>query len=61
MRKLIVLFLLLAFCSQNTEEAVVSSQPPVSETTFTYINSDLETAKEDFSDKQTIIVFWADY
>jgi hypothetical protein len=61
MRKFIVIFLLLAFCSQNTEEAVVSSEPPVSETTFTYINSDIETAKEDFSDKQTIIVFWADY
>ena len=61
MRKLIVLFLLLAFCSQNTEEAVVSSKPPVNERTFTYINSDIETAKEDFSDKQTIIVFWADY
>jgi hypothetical protein len=61
MRKFIVIFLLLAFCSQNTEEAVVSSEPSVSETTFTYINSDIETAKEDFSDKQTIIVFWADY
>ena len=61
MRKFFILFLLLAFCSQNTEEAVVSSEPPVNETTFTYINSEIETAKEDFSDKQTIIVFWADY
>ena len=61
MKKFIVLFLVLAFCSQNTEETVVSSEPPVSETTFTYINSDIETTKEDFSDKQTIIVFWADY
>jgi len=61
MKKFIFLFLLLAFCSQNTEEAVVSSEPPVNETTFTYINSDIETATEDFSDKQTIIVFWADY
>jgi hypothetical protein len=34
MRKIIVLFLLLAFCSQNTEEAVVSSELPVSETTL---------------------------
>jgi len=61
MKKFIVLFLLLAFCSQNTAEEVASSDLPINETSFTYINSDIETAKEDFTDKQTIIVFWADY
>jgi len=61
MKKLIVLFLLLAFCSQNTAEEVASLDLPINETSFTYINSDIETAKEDFTDKQTIIVFWADY
>lgn len=61
MKKFIVLFLLLAFCSQNTAEEVASSELPINETSFTYINSDIETAKEDFTDKQTIIVFWADY
>jgi hypothetical protein len=61
MKKFIFLFLLLAFCSQNTEEEVSSSELPINEITFTYINSDIETTKEDFSDKQTIIVFWADY
>ena len=61
MKKFIVLFLLLAFCSQNTSEEVASSDLPINETSFTYINSDIETAKEDFTDKQTIIVFWADY
>lgn len=61
MKKFTILFLLLAFCSQNTEEAAVSSEAPISETSFTYINSDIVTAKEDFTDKQTIIVFWADY
>ena len=61
MKKFIVLFLLLAFCSQNTPEEVASSDLPINETSFTYINSDIETAKEDFTDKQTIIVFWADY
>lgn len=61
MKKFIVLFLLLAFCSQNTAEEVTSSDLPINETSFTYINSDIETAKEDFTDKQTIIVFWADY
>ena len=61
MKKFIFLFLLLAFCSQNTAEEVASSDLPINETSFTYISSDIETAKEDFTDKQTIIVFWADY
>ena len=61
MKKFLVLFLLFAFCSQNTVEEVASSDLPINETSFTYINSDIETAKEDFTDKQTIIVFWADY
>jgi len=61
MKKIIFLFLLLAFCSQNTEEEVSSSELPINEISFTYINSDIEIAKEDFTDKQTIIVFWADY
>ena len=61
MKKFIYLFLLLAFCSQNTEEEVSSSELPINEISFTYINSDIEITKEDFTDKQTIIVFWADY
>ena len=61
MKKFMFLFLLLAFCSQNTEEEVSSSELPINEISFTYINSDIEIAKEDFTDKQTIIVFWADY
>jgi len=61
MKKFIILFLLLTFCSQNAEEEVSSSELPINEISFTYINSDIEIAKEDFTDKQTIIVFWADY
>ena len=61
MKKFIFLFLLLAFCSQNTEEEVSSSELPINKISFSYINSDIEIAKEDFTDKQTIIVFWADY
>ena len=61
MKKFIYLFLLLAFCSQNTEEEVSSLELPINEISFSYINSDIEIAKEDFTDKQTIIVFWADY
>ena len=61
MKKFIYLFLLLAFCSQNTEEEVSSSELPINKISFSYINSDIEIAKEDFTDKQTIIVFWADY
>jgi hypothetical protein len=60
-KKFIFLFLFLAFCSQNIEEEVSSSELPINEISFTYINSDIEIAKEDFTDKQTIIVFWADY
>jgi len=61
MKKFMFLFLLLAFCSQNTEEEVSSSELPINEISFTYINSDIEITKEDFTDKQTMIVFWADY
>ena len=61
MKKFIILFLLLTFCSQNAEEEVSSSELPINEISFTYINSDIEIAKEDFTDKKTIIVFWADY
>jgi len=61
MKKFIFLFLLLAFCSQNTEEEVSSSELPINEISFSYINSDIEIAKEDFTDKQTMILFWADY
>ena len=61
MKKFIFLFLLLAFCSQNTEEEVSSSELPINEISFTYINSDIEITKEDFTDKQTMILFWADY
>ena len=61
MKKFIYLFLLLAFCSQNTEEEVSSSELPINEISFTYINSDIEITKEDFTDKQTMILFWADY
>jgi len=61
MKKFMFLFLLLAFCSQNTEEEVSSSELPINEISFTYINSDIEITKEDFTDKQTMILFWADY
>ena len=42
-------------------EAVAESTDAISETTFKYLNTSETVVTENFTDKKTIIIFWADY
>lgn len=61
MKRYISIFLVFIACSQGAE--VESAEPinVVSDSSFSFINSDLVEDSEDFTNKKTIIVFWADY
>ena len=67
MRKSILLiFMLIIACSANTleesnSENVQSSIDVITNTSFEYINTSENIEIEDFTDKKTIILFWADY
>jgi len=67
MRKSILLiFILIVACSANTleesnSENVQSSIGVITNTSFEYINTSENIEIEDFTDKKTIILFWADY
>jgi len=67
MRKSILLiFMLIIACSANTleesnSENVQSSIDVITNTSFEYINTSENIETEDFTDKKTIILFWADY
>ena len=61
---LIILF--LAACSVNTleggaDETTQSSSEIFTSTSFEFINTSENIEVEDFTDKKTIILFWADY
>ena len=67
MRKSILLiFMLIIACSTNTleesnSENIQSSISVITNTSFEYINTSENIEIEDFTDKKTIILFWADY
>ena len=61
MKKFIFLFLVFVACSQVAEVENPNPVSVISDTSFTYINTDLAEDSEDFTNKKTIIVFWADY
>ena len=67
MRKLSFLILvLLVACSVNTledgtDETTQSSSQIITSTSFEFINTSENIEVEDFTDKKTIILFWADY
>ena len=42
-------------------EEVAQSKDAITETTFKYIDTSEAVVTEDFTDKKTIIIFWADY
>ena len=42
-------------------EVVADSINVISETTFNYIDTSEAVVAENFTDKKTIIIFWADY
>ncbi len=58
--------MLIIACSSNTleesnSENIQSSIDVVTNTSFEYINTSENIEIEDFTDKKTIILFWADY
>ncbi len=61
MKRFILLFLVLVACSQSDEVETVESINVVSDTTFSFINTNLVEDSENFTNKKTIVVFWADY
>ena len=67
MRKSSFLILVfLAACSANTLEdgpdgTTQSSSEIITSTSFEFINTSENIEVEDFTDKKTIILFWADY
>ena len=61
MKRFILLFLVLVACSQSAEVETVESINVVSDTTFSFINTNLVEDSENFTNKKTIVVFWADY
>ena len=42
-------------------EAVAASTDAITESTFQYIDTSEAVVTENFTDKKTIIIFWADY
>ena len=61
MKKYLLIFLILVSCTQDVTQNEKISDVLITETSFQYINIDLDLEYENFKDKKTIIVFWADY
>ena len=70
MKRFLPIFLILFIsCSygaseesnSNSLEAVAESTDAITQTTFRYINTSETVVTENFTDKKTIIIFWADY
>jgi len=55
------MLLIFASCTQNVIEGNITNDVLITESAFQYINTDLNLDYENFTDKKTIIVFWADY
>ena len=61
-----LILMLLVACSANTledgtDETTRSSSEIITSTSFEFINTAENIEVEDFTDKKTIILFWADY
>ena len=57
MKKLVLIFILLVSCTSNSSSEMATA--PIME--LTYQNLDGEFVNENLTNKNTIIVFWADY
>ena len=57
MKKLFLIFIFLVYCSSTTSSEITTT--PIME--LTYQNLDGEFVSENLTNKNTIIVFWADY
>jgi len=68
-RYLSVFIILLISCSFSANEemegelleVVAESTNTITETTFDYLDTSESVVTENFTDKKTIIIFWADY
>ena len=68
-RYLPIFIILFISCSYGTSEElesglleeVAKSTDAITESSFTYIDTSEAVATENFTDKKTIIIFWADY
>ena len=68
-RYLPIFIMLFISCSYGASEefeselldAVPESTDPITESAFKYINTSEAVTTENFTDKKTIIIFWADY
>jgi hypothetical protein len=61
MKKYLLILLILISCTQDVTGNEESNNVLITETSFQYINVDLNQEYENFTNKKTIIVFWADY
>tara|TARA_B100001093_G_C26033374_1_gene678938 strand:- start:250 stop:435 length:186 start_codon:yes stop_codon:yes gene_type:complete len=61
MKKYFLILIILTSCSQNIIQNEEATENLITETSFQYINTDLNKEYENFNDKKTIIIFWADY
>ena len=61
MKKYFLILLILISCTQDVAQNEESNDVLITETSFQYINIDLNQEYENFTNKKTIIVFWADY
>ena len=57
MKKLVLIFILLVSCTSTSSSEMTTA--PIME--LTYQNLDGELVNEDLTNKNTIIIFWADY
>ena len=61
MKKYLFILLILMSCTQDVTQDEDSNNVLITDTSFQYINIDLNQEYENFTNKKTIIVFWADY
>ena len=61
MKKYLLILLILISCTQGVTQDEDSDNVLITDTSFQYINIDLNQEYENFTNKKTIIVFWADY
>ncbi len=61
MKKYLFILLILMSCTQGVTQDEDSNNVLITDTSFQYINIDLNQEYENFTNKKTIIVFWADY
>ena len=61
MKKYFLILLIFISCTQDVTQNEESNDVLITETSFQYINIDLNQEYENFTNKKTIIIFWADY